>query len=46
MEEEELVDTQRDTQSLIPATQDTASLEATPECVSLMEYGHRVCQHA
>ena len=46
MDEEAFLDTHRDTQSLIPATQDTGSLEAQPERVSLMEYGQGVQLHA
>ena len=46
MDEEAFLDTHRDTQSLIPATQDTGCLEAQPERVSLTEYGQGVQLHA
>ena len=46
MEGDALLGTHRGTQSLTPATQDTGSLEALPERVSLMEYGRGVQLHA
>ena len=46
MEGDTLLGTHRGTQSLTPATQDTGSLEAQPELVSLMEYGQGVQLHA
>ena len=46
MEGEAFLGTRRGTQSLTPATQDTGSLEAQPERVSLMEYGRGVQLHA
>ena len=46
MDEEAFLDTHRDTQSLILATQDTGSLEAQPGRVSLTEYGQGLQLHA
>ena len=46
MDEEAFLGTHRDTQSLILATQDTGSLGAQPERVSLMECGRGVQLHA
>ena len=46
MEGEAFLGTHRDTQSLTHATQDTGSLGAQPERVSLMEHGRGVQLHA
>ena len=46
MEGDTLLGTQRDTQSLTSAIQDTGSLEVLPELVSLMGYGQGVQLHA
>ena len=46
MDTEVLLGTHRGTQSLTPATRDTASLVAVPELVSLTDYGQDVYQHA
>ena len=46
MEGEAFLGTHKDSQSLIHATQDTGSLEAQPERVSIMEYGRAVQLHA
>ena len=46
MDTKVLLGTHRGTQSLTPATQDTDSLEALAELVSLTDYGQEVYQHA